>query len=243
MEYDRYRSTRELLRKIPRYRSRSLLYPSNVALHEERTLALLQAAFSFVVEHLPLERIDAKLTFALAKVHDDVELAIGMGTEDHRPFAKIHGMNGRYHFEVDGFDQRELLTLYCENTRLETQLVAYADAFDSLGECVHEVAGGNASFIDMVTERLDRLRALADGYPRMAPLFQTGHPMFAPPDFRVDVLQRIGAHTVETLVEASGYTPYDFWCKALIHGSVETYASLLQRREGIQSQPSQPTAK
>ncbi len=236
---DKYLESRILLKEILRYHNRRpMLYRSNVYLHEQRVLALVEGAFPFVRDRT--KEIELPLLRAFAKVHDDIEL-IGreFTSPDQEPDQsesrdirrRFKALNGGYDFSVEGFEVKDLQILYRLQNSIEAQLVRYADRFDGLGECAHEVAAGNRTFEEALGTHVSKLQALRRELPLLAPLLNQRHPFFDIRDFDAEKL-KYGEHTAASLEEKSGYGPYSFWRKALLmKGDDDVHLSLTLIKE------------
>src|SRR3989344_6130740 len=136
-QWNKYKVTREILKAIPRYgRIRSMFYRSNVYLHEQRVLALVNATLPFLHEREPGLNIQRLRTFA--DLHDDLEMYF---EEDRSPDQgddpkkgkychALRVLNIRYNFEIGGINVREWQTLYHLQMASEAKIVKYFDRFD-----------------------------------------------------------------------------------------------------------------
>ena len=225
---DKYLSSREILKEIRRYRRiRPMFYRSNVYLHEQRVLAVVNAALPFIQEVEPKINIPRLKAFAI--IHDDLEMYYGEETAPHEaPDTRevkrgraLRNLNGRYDFEVLGIPARSLQMMYGVQSCLESQLVKYADHFDNMGEAMHEGYAGNGLFREPLLYHGSAVRLERTRLPSLASLIDRGHPLFDIPELSEDLL-----------TQRSSYAPYEFWHAALSR-SEDPYVrnSLTERKE------------
>lgn len=245
-ELDRYASTRQILHELHRYRrKKTMLYRSNVALHEQRVLALIREAYPFIqAKFEPAIVLNRKLLEGMAEIHDDLELILGNeidiapaeSSERRREELRaISKLNGHHNFTRYGIEAKDILFQFkSRRETVEAQIVAYVDTFDGFCEAIHEIAAGNAAFLKIPEEQRERLEKMTEEYLFLTPLLGHGHPLFDIQKFSEQDLRLPRAyHTTESLMQESGYAPYDFWRRALImKGNVETFDSLITVKEG-----------
>ncbi|MSR85887.1 hypothetical protein EXS74_00660 [Candidatus Woesearchaeota archaeon] len=225
---NKYEASREILQAIQRYRRiRPMFYRSNVYLHEQRVLALVNMALPFIQEREP--GIDVPMLRAFAMTHDDLEMYYGEERAPHeapddreiRRGRALRSLNGRYEFEVNGMPAKIVQLRYGLQGDLESQVVKYADHFDNMGEAMHEVHAGNDLFREPLLFNVSALRVERTRLPQLTRLLDQGHLLFDVPELSEDIL-----------AQRKPYSPYDFWRSALSKNE-DPYVrnSLVERKE------------
>lgn len=238
MRTDNYTTTRRYLELIPRFQRKKLMfYRSNVALHEQRVLAIAKEIYTFAEKSRI--KINKNLLETFAEIHDDFAIIDSEYAQeemhDHRQELRtLHSLNGNYNFTRRGFDSRETLIRFRQRTDLEAQLIEYLNLFNGLAEAVHEVSAGNDLFVDIPNAQREKLTAYSSTHEKFALLCGKGHPLFDIEEFdRKKLIFPRKFHTLQTLAKASGYAPYDFWRTAIINqASLDVFESLIEVKEG-----------
>ncbi|HIH14981.1 MAG: hypothetical protein QT08_C0016G0014 [archaeon GW2011_AR17] len=240
-QIDRYNSTRQILCDIGRYRrKKTMFYRSNVALHEQRVLALAREIYPFTEKcGLNLRR---NLLETFAEIHDDFELTSYNVPKNHlekgdskarEQLRALHALNGSYDFTRRGYEAKPTLIRFKIKNDIEAKFVDYLNIFNGFAEAIHEIAAGNDCFLDVPTAHRERLLELGCENHELWSLYDKNHPLFEIPEFDPNLLPGIVFHTTASITKDTGYAPYDFWKRALImKGNVETFESLFRQREG-----------
>ncbi len=175
---------------------------------------------------------NGELTRRLALVHDDLEMITNdvtlyrkeqMSQDElqqlrQREQDAIAQIAARFPFSIDGYPYREMLQMVHDKKCLEARVVSYCDKFDGFGEALHEVFAGNSRFLrpvqgnDKTRGYIGRLKEFEQKYPELQPLLQQNHPLFRPTRINFDQIAMEGnPFTRESVVEPTGYAPYDWW--------------------------------
>jgi len=124
---------------------------------------------------------------------------------------------------ANGYNYGVLLRAPKDKNMLEAQFVSYFDKFDGAGEAWHEVWAGNHHFILPAGGRnahnggyVRRLNEFPTRYPLMKQFFeQFTH--YLPPPFAFAHKADLGRpHTTASLLQDSGYLPYERWKQTII---------------------------
>ncbi len=201
-----------------------MFYRTNDLIHSQRVLWHLEEAIPNIL-NVYGNSFDVGFARTLALVHDDVEILIGdvqlcdkehmrhdqldeILTEENRAIPRIVRM---YNPVANGHDYGELLTAAKSKDRLEAQFVSFFDKFDGAGEAWHEVFAGNTHFLLPSEGYVRRLNEFSAKYPTMAEFFKRFSMYLPEPfDFRSTV-ERGQLHTENSLLQDSGYAPYERW--------------------------------
>lgn len=168
-------------------------------------------------------------------MHDDTEILNGdvllnekermtkaqldaLAESDTRAIPKLVEMYGT---TASGFEYAELLTAAKEKSRLEAQFVSFCDKFDGAGEAWHELWGGNRYFLRPAGGKdnrsggyIRRIREFPVKYPTLKSFFGTFAGLLPQP---YDFASLQGKpHTSDSLLEDTGYAPYERWKKTVI---------------------------
>ena len=224
------------------YRTNDWIHEHRVSWHleaiEDHIRDVFGSAFDFgYAKNLALVHDDAEI------ITDDVQLYIkeGMTAEEKEELARketeaIPLLVQRYGTTVNGYDYAEMLMAAQTKERLEAQVVSYCDKCDGLCEAIHELRAGNRRFLVPTQGKrndggyIKRIADFQGKYPALQPLLERQHPIILPPRVNFEAMGEKGKiHTRQSLSQATGYAPYDFWiANILAHEGEE---NLLTQRE------------
>jgi len=228
------------LEEEPRYldpkKRRIMFYRSNLWLHSQRVLGHV----SYIAPTLEVaygNKFDMRKARAIAAVHDDYELIVGdillqekeaMSPDEEKILREkeimaARKMVERYGETVDGYSYFELMLAAIDKNCLEAKVVSLCDKFDAGGEAWHEVHAGNNYFLKPAGGKnrrnggyVSRIRARFEDFPELIPLLDYKSDMFWPRERDWDeVCWNGGLHTEKTIMEDSGYPPYEHWKKSV----------------------------
>jgi 5'-deoxynucleotidase YfbR-like HD superfamily hydrolase len=249
----------DALRRVTRYSMYSpMLYRTNLVTHSKHVAWLMQEIAPFAKAAFG-DAFDADRAVVLAAVHDDHEIVMGDVQFGNKQMMTKEQTAALHQQEVEAINQtaakfpefvgpyryRDLLMEAYETQTLESQVLKYLDKFEAFGEALHEVHAGNAAFTVNVVTEYGRSKTPFESYipwfanytkmyPRMQPLTESAFPLFgpiAPIDF-ADVAKRSRPHTLQSLLEPSGYAPYDAWRTIIVkYASEEEIRDLLIQTE------------
>ena len=157
----------------------TMFYRTSLWLHSHRVSWLVEELIPVAKKHF--KTFNPRKSIAIALVHDDAEIVTGDYQAGHKAImskaqlakikkeetSAIRELLKRYPAEVEEFVYSDLLYDAMEWRSLEAQVVVYADKLDAYCESIHEVLGGNISFIRAVIFYNKMLANFEKKYPKL----------------------------------------------------------------------------
>jgi 5'-deoxynucleotidase YfbR-like HD superfamily hydrolase len=249
----------EGLRKIMRFSlEKTSFYRSSDFSHSKRVAWHVAEVDSIVQKMHP--GFDTRRALAMALVHDDAELITGdhqagnkskmspeqLAALERQELEAIQTLAERFPKTLDGYVYRELLEDVLHLNTKEAQVTKYLDRQDALGECLHELYAGNATWTQNVVNEFGVIPTPFDFYyakqPSMITQFPSlvalkgAHPFFETPEKKdwVAFVQNQTPHTKESIRIDAGHPQYDAWKKIVLEsGDSEEIENLYTQREFI----------
>jgi hypothetical protein len=227
---------KEKLEKIYRYSFfDTMLYRSNLWMHTQRVLWLLEEVAPIAKKHLTFDLEKARI---YALVHDDAEMITGdiqaivklrMTTEETKKLEEeemnaIENLIQNYPEKVHGYSYKELLEHATKKDCVEAQLVSYLDKLDAFCESLHEVYAGNISLLRSVVFYSMTLPLFSIKYPDLKEFLLSKESPFtyisdqiSPLEIKAEKYKTFGKpHTEKTIFIDTDFPFYRKWKQIVI---------------------------
>ncbi len=227
---------KQKLEQIYRYHIFEVMfYRSNLEMHNQRVLWLLEELAPLAQKHLNFDMEKARI---YALVHDDAEIVTGdvqaikkarmspkeVKNHEKKEALAIDELTSKYPETVHGYSYKKLLKHASKKNCIEAQLVSYVDKLDAFCESLHEVYAGNISFLRSVVFYATNLPLFPIKYPKLKPLLSSKE---SPLTFISDQISpyKVKAltyshlnkpHTKETVLLNTDFPFYKTWKKIMV---------------------------
>jgi 5'-deoxynucleotidase YfbR-like HD superfamily hydrolase len=236
-ELDTFLDRKKDLRNIKRYSIYDVMfYRSNLYIHSKRVAFHVCESMKYIEKAYP--EFDKVKALIIALVHDDAEIITGDFQAADKAIMKEEELENierleekaikvlvkKYPKKIYGYDYNEILTDVLEVNSIEAVVVKLLDKFDGFGEALHEIFAGNKYYMTTTKTKNGVPPTPYDYYINLIPnyykIFPRLKPLFNVKNFPLKNLQTINQfkviengkpHTKESIMNKTGYYPYDLW--------------------------------
>ncbi|MCA9495472.1 MAG: HD domain-containing protein [Nanoarchaeota archaeon] len=233
---------RKKLKNILRYSNyKVMFYRTDVFFHSKKIFFLVREVIPYIKSKNVV--FNEKKTLTMALVHDDVETIIGDFQAGNRfnmskkelenldnvekvAICELAKISPKY---VNGFVYEDLLLEVLNMNTIESQIVKYLDHFDAFCEAIHEIVGGNNSFLKRVINEYGEVPSPVEYYIYKFSNYKKYYPLlekligekipflldFKLPDFQ-SLEIKFGEHNLDNIKKDFFYEPYNWWRKILV---------------------------
>ncbi len=227
-----------ILEKIIRYeRIEKMMYRTNLYVHKERIMAMIQNMYPFISRIYP--KFNLELALTIADYHDDIEIIIGdislqlkllmnqsekeiLQEKEKMAIKKLLPIYPDKIGEEKKFKTKTILEKAHEKNCLESQFCSFVDKLDGMNEALHEIFAGNIIFLEPVINYLTKTLDNTDQkFFLIKELFKLDNPLFSFPVVNLcdyfDSGRKIATpHTKKSILTKTGIPHYDFWREVTI---------------------------